>query len=244
MIVNIRFQNFKVPDIENYLFDPEKGNALLDEAGYNLRDKDGIRMNADGERLEFNFYIWSSTFWKGIFVLFQEDLKEAGIKINLIVLSFSEVIDKLDNRDFKMLFMPWDIMQYPLPWYNLYSKLADKKNTNNNEGIKNSIIDDLIDKYNKETVPLKRKLDLQAIDLEVNKNVYGLNVCQWPFSNRILKWRYLKVLPESAYGYNGETSAWWIDTEELAKVKKAMTDKSITFEQEQVLYDKWNLNIN
>jgi peptide/nickel transport system substrate-binding protein len=45
--------------VEQYAFDPDAANALLDQAGYRREGSDGLRQGPDGERLEFEMLITS-----------------------------------------------------------------------------------------------------------------------------------------------------------------------------------------
>lgn len=49
------FGDFVNTDIEGYYYDPEKAEQLLDEAGYEDVDGDGLREDPDGEKLTINF---------------------------------------------------------------------------------------------------------------------------------------------------------------------------------------------
>lgn len=64
-----------------YDFDPEKGNALLDEAGWTMSDS-GVRVNANGEPLELEFTTTNAGFrvtWATVFE--QQLLDNCGIQI-------------------------------------------------------------------------------------------------------------------------------------------------------------------
>ncbi|TQD27643.1 ABC transporter substrate-binding protein [Methanolobus vulcani] len=71
------------PNVMQYAYDPEKANQMLDEAGYQERDKDGIRLDAEGNRLEFQLLHSSDQQSQRLAELVQTYLEDIGIGIVL-----------------------------------------------------------------------------------------------------------------------------------------------------------------
>lgn len=69
------------PNVAQYAYDPAKANQLLDAAGYNKKDTDGIRLTPDGKRLEFQLLYTSDTQTQRIAELIQSYFKAVGIGI-------------------------------------------------------------------------------------------------------------------------------------------------------------------
>lgn len=232
--------------VRNY--DPNLGNKMLEEAGYNLKGNDGIRKNAKGERLEFDVMVSSgNAIAEKLLVLLQNDYMAAGIKINMIKTTFSEIIKKVDKFDFKLQLMGFSGLTYPNPASSLSSALADQPGTNNLSGVKNSLIDELISKYNVEIDAQKRIDYIKRLDEELNKNVYFMYSGVSPFTSRFLHWRYIKYIDDSIFGYSGGVTAntysyAWYDADEYEKTQKAMSNSKISFPSEEILYDKWGFN--
>jgi len=67
-------------EVQKYPFDPEKGMALLDEAGWTSPDGD-IRTNPDGERLSLKFTTTSAEFRKTWAAVFEAQMLNCGIEV-------------------------------------------------------------------------------------------------------------------------------------------------------------------
>lgn len=68
-------------NITIYPYDPEKGNALLDEAGWTLQPDATYRTNADGEELSLKFTTTTATFRQTWAAVFESQMKDCGIRI-------------------------------------------------------------------------------------------------------------------------------------------------------------------
>jgi ABC-type transport system substrate-binding protein len=64
-----------------YEFDPEKGAALLDEAGWTMDEGLGIRVNADGEALSLKFTTTNAAFRQTWAAVFEQQMAACGIQI-------------------------------------------------------------------------------------------------------------------------------------------------------------------
>jgi len=85
---------FYNPKVEELLrpYDLKKANELLDKIGLTKKDKDGYRLFPSGKRVEFNLLVQSSPQeYQDIGVIFAEDLKRLGVKVNLQILDSSLV---------------------------------------------------------------------------------------------------------------------------------------------------------
>jgi ABC-type transport system substrate-binding protein len=68
-------------NITIYPFDPEKGKALLDEAGWTLSGEEEYRSNADGIELALKFTTTAAAFRQTWAAVFEQQMKECGIRI-------------------------------------------------------------------------------------------------------------------------------------------------------------------
>jgi len=64
-----------------YPFDPEKGMALLDEAGWTDEDGDSVRLNANGEALMLELLLTEAPHRKILAPVWQQQMKACGIRI-------------------------------------------------------------------------------------------------------------------------------------------------------------------
>lgn len=84
----------------NFVYDPEKAASLLDEAGWTDSDGDGIR-DKDGEKLSLLHYSPRGRYLKDAEVgeAFQAAMRELGVEINLEVLEWGTLFEKLRQSD-------------------------------------------------------------------------------------------------------------------------------------------------
>ncbi len=68
-------------NINIYEFNPDKGKALLDEAGWKLNESTGYRENDKGEELSLKFTTTTATFRQTWAAVFEKQMKNCGIRI-------------------------------------------------------------------------------------------------------------------------------------------------------------------
>jgi ABC-type transport system substrate-binding protein len=68
-------------DITIYPYDPEKGKALLDEAGWKLADGADFRTNAAGDELSLKFTTTTATFRQTWAAIWQNQMADCGVRI-------------------------------------------------------------------------------------------------------------------------------------------------------------------
>jgi len=101
--------------INTYPYDPEKAAQLLAEAGWKP-GPDGI-LEKDGERLEFEFLVpEGSRLTEQMALLFQQNMEDLGIKVNLMFMEFSAAVDRVDAREFDTFTMSWSLAVDPDPY--------------------------------------------------------------------------------------------------------------------------------
>lgn len=84
------------------IFNPEKANQLLDEAGY-IRRSDGMRIGADGSVFEFDVQVvtgWSD--WMRAAQVIARGLDRIGVISTVRAHDFSAYFDKLQKGDFAL----------------------------------------------------------------------------------------------------------------------------------------------
>jgi len=68
-------------NVTKYAYDPATANKILDDAGYDKKDSEGIRLTPDGKRLEFQLLYTSDQQNQRIAELVQSYLKNVGIGV-------------------------------------------------------------------------------------------------------------------------------------------------------------------
>jgi len=96
-------------DLEPWPFDPEKGKALLKQAGWSDTDGDGI-LDRNGKKFSFTFTISSgSKFGERLTSILKEDLSRAGIEMNINRYEWAVFVNKLNSRDFEAVTLSWSL---------------------------------------------------------------------------------------------------------------------------------------
>jgi len=78
-------------------FDPGLANEILDNAGFDQRDDDGIRLAPDGTRLEFEFKVTDILSLSAPLVvnMVAEDWEAVGVRANVIETDRNDIIDSV-----------------------------------------------------------------------------------------------------------------------------------------------------
>ncbi len=211
-------------DNEKIGYDPEKAEKLLTEAGWSERNAQGLLVK-DGKPFTLTLLYVSKTSERYL-TIFQEDLKKAGIDLQLKLLDWTARIKLMEEYKFDMATMAWTGLLFPNPESSFHSNLADVHHTNNITGVKNSEIDEILEKYREmfdlnERIEAIRKLD----GILYQEHPYILD---WygPF-NRILYWNHFGM-PESYFtkfgNYRNIFTLWWYEEEKAKALKEAMNN--------------------
>ena len=136
-------------DITPYTQDLEAAAALLDEAGWTDEDGDGLR-SKDGVDLAFTLTTNAGNeIRENIAVLMEETLEENGFAVELDIIDFGTVVDKLLGQTFDAVIIGWTgvgsdpderwAFSYqndePGAGFNFISFYDEEFETNTNEGV-------------------------------------------------------------------------------------------------------------
>ncbi len=150
------------PAMEGLLsYDPEAAAALLTEAGWEDRDGDDVRENADGIPLSISVkYNDGSDERRGIAIFMQEQLRQVGIDLQPVVVEWGTLIGQINDpvqRDFDGVVIGW-VSEFKVDDKDLFhSDRIDEPFAW--AGTENAILDDLIDRLplvvdREESIPL------------------------------------------------------------------------------------------
>ncbi len=96
------------PSLKPWPFDPEKGKALLAEAGWIDRDGDGILENEKGQPFKFEFTrSGSGELAERISNFVKDSYSKVGIVVEVRVIDWSVMQEIAKSRDFDALTMGW-----------------------------------------------------------------------------------------------------------------------------------------
>lgn len=223
------------PDVPLREYNPEKARALLYDAGWRV-GSDGF-LQKDGKIFEVSFLEFSEDMRH--LNVYLEDLKKVGIKPNVEQLSMSSVMKRIDNHEFDLFNQAWGASRLRDPESSWSSVTADQIATNNYCGVKDSIIDELIEKQKTEMSLDKRNDILKSIDKRLNEIIpYVLG---WQSDNiRLLYWNRFGT-PEFVFDkFNRQDSIpvyWWLEPKKDNALKAAMNNNTtLPDEPKKIVY--------
>lgn len=217
---------FPGSDYENHenqpvAYDPREADRLLEEAGWSSRGSDGIRTK-NGKRLSFTLLYRTPSFDKYL-TSYQEACKQAGVEINLQLITPETHWQNMMDRKFEIASMAWGAVLFPSPRTMWHSGMADEKGSNNLAGFKNAEADRFIEQYDREFDLNKRRELLRQLDAIIfNEHPYVLD---WYLPcERVLYWNKFgtpdTVLPRYA-DWRAVFSYWWADPSKEQTLKAA-----------------------
>lgn len=137
--------------INEYPYNPELAAQMLADAGW--KPGAGGVLEKDGMRLEFDLLVpEGSRTTEQMVLLFQQNMEDIGIKVNLVFMEFSAAVDRVDAREFDTFTMSWSLTVDPDPYGIWHSSVPW-----NDPGFYNDRSDELIEMGRTETDPEKRK---------------------------------------------------------------------------------------
>ncbi len=129
------------PDIKGYTYDINKAKELLKEAGY-----------SDGKNLKLILVCGNEEIQRSIAIAIQEQLKSAGIEMQIEQLLQATLISKQENGEFPFWRASWGADYFdPENFMALFYSKNITPNGPNRVGFKNPKVDELYEKSLKET---------------------------------------------------------------------------------------------
>ena len=194
-----------------------KASKLLDQAGWIV--KNGKRVNKrTGKLFTFEFLLVDPVYERVVLTL-QRNLKRLGITMTTRTMTPSQYIERVENFDYDMISLAYPQKETPGDEQILFwsSHKADEKGSFNIPGIKNPIIDALIEKV--VHAPSRESLiqRTRALDRVLLWRHYGIP--NWHSkTNRIAYWNKFSMpqkKPKDGVGF----MTWWIDPQKEKKLK-------------------------
>ena len=187
-----------------------KAKALLEQAGWHV--KDGVLQNKQGKKFEFDVLLAQKGFER-ILAPFAYNLRKLGIILHYRTVDVSLYIRRSRTFDFDLMVDSYPQSQSPgNELYNLWSSSsADQEGSRNLIGIKNKVVDSLIDhvvfaKNREDLVIAARALDrvlLHEDYLIPNWYIAVHRIAYWD------KFSYPKKLPLYYSADNWALETWW-----------------------------------
>jgi len=219
---------YENPDNPKTRYNPDRAVELLEAAGWlqKNRDSDGWLIK-DGKRFELSInYVQKSS--ERILTIFQEDLRDIGIKLNLKQVTWATDIKEVGERTFELSSRAYGGLLFPNPESSVHSKFADKKNNNNIWGFKNARVDEICEQYPLMFDPKERIKAVREIDgIVTREHLYALG--WFSASTRLLYWNKFGM-PDYVLSKTGDqrtiASLWWFDAEKERILQEARRNKT------------------
>jgi microcin C transport system substrate-binding protein len=193
---------------------------ILDDAGYQV--KNNVLYNKQGAEIKFEILLYSPGFER-IINPFIKSLAKLGIIAHIRLVDTSQYVNRTRNFDFDMMVQVFSQSESPgIEQRELWgSKAADTENSGNVIGIKNPVIDTLIENLINAKDRQELIVHTRALDRVLLHHHYM--VPQWyKASSRIVYWNKFGI-PEKApiydQQYNKGIFTWWYDPEKAKKLK-------------------------
>lgn len=195
----------------------EKASKILNEAAWVI--KNGKRVHKDtGEELAFEFLL-SDPAYERIALALQRNLASLGIRMTTRTVTPSEYIQRVGNYDYDMIFSIIPQSESPGNEQRQFwtSKYADLREGQNYSGVKDPIVDKLVELVIVSPDRPSLEARTHALDRVLLWGFYGVPTYH-STKSRVAYWNKFgqpKVKPKDGVGFN----TWWIDPN-LVKAKR------------------------
>ena len=219
-------------------FDQEQARALLEEAGWKVDGATGL-LQKDGKPFRFNFLTRDASTDKFL-VIYQEDLKDVGIQMDLVQKDWSAWMKDMDEFNYDMTWAAWGGGVWRDPEHQWSSAEAARPASQNITGFKHEKVDELIARQRTEFDIQKRNAILREIDaILVAEMPY---VLLWNINyTRLLYWNKFGLPAHGLGKYGDERAAyslWWYDEDAVADLEAAQAeDRALPRRPETIVFD-------
>jgi len=216
---------------------PEEAIQLLKQAGYTRVDRDGVRMNAAGQRLDFELMSPENPATERLLTVIQEQLMKGGVRVSLKPTTFTTRVKMLNDRNFKIYYGAWTGGLFPDPRSSWHSEFALGPDTGNHPGVMDRSIDSLCMVYDITYDQAERVRQIQAIDRRLMDGYYVSHAWHGPYS-RFIYWNKYGM-PAAVLSRTGDyrdlIRLWWYDPVRHKALKEAIAqDRSLPREAEEI----------
>jgi len=136
------------PDVEPITTDLEAAGGLLEQAGWQHRDNDGIREDAQGRPLRFRLLTSERPLNRAIVEVVQSQLRRVGAAVEVQVLEFQTMLAQHRNREFDAVLSNWVLDNFQMasaPYSLFHSSQAEIAQSANRSGVRSERLDRLIE---------------------------------------------------------------------------------------------------
>ena len=197
-----------------------KAFRLLAEAGWEVVDDELVHRET-GRPFRFQFLLVSPDFERVVLPMIR-NLKRLGIEASARVVDSSQYINRLRSFDYDSFVFVWGQAETPGNEQRLFwsSAAADAPDSRNFAGIRNPVVDELIEGLVSACTREELVAWARALDRVLLWNFYVIP--NWYLrADRVLYWdKYARPVMPVKSGVN--TSLWWYDAERAAALERVI----------------------
>jgi len=146
--------------LPSYEYDPQKGLALLKEAGWADTDGDGLLDKViDGQSVPFRFEIKvnsGNSTRKSVALVLQDELKKHGIAASVRELDWTIFLADVQSRKCEAILLGWAMSVNEPDAYQIWHSSQAANKGSNHIGFKNPRVDQILEQYRREFDARKR----------------------------------------------------------------------------------------
>ena len=196
-----------------------KATALLKDAGWTVRD---LKLINEATGVPFTFEVLlSSKAFERIVLPYTQNLKQLGIEAKIRLVDRTQYMERYRQKDFDMLVAVWGQSETPGNEQREYwgSDAADSVGSRNLAGIKDPVVDELIELLVKSDSREQLNVRTRALDRVLLWGHYV--VPHWHIrADRVLYWDKFSR-PVTPVRSGVMRSRWWYDTQKAAALEQA-----------------------
>jgi len=163
------------PNVKPYAHDHAKAKELLTAAGWKDTDGDGtLDKEIDGEKVDFTIDLHFNTGnsrRERACLIFQEEARKAGIKVNILPLEWSVMLERAKSNNFDMVTMGWISSPLESDPKQIWHTDSQTGGGSNYAGFGNAKTDQIIDDLRKEMNDQKRYALYHQLHQEIHDDV-------------------------------------------------------------------------
>ena len=149
---------FVPEDLKPWPYDPEKAAALLREAGWQDKDKDGI-LEKDGRKFTFTMMqISGHSIQQRMMPMLKESFAKAGIDMKIRNVEWSVYVQNLNSRNYDVCCLGWSSSFDP-DLYQVWHSSQIANEGSNHISYKNGELDKLLEEL-QGTFDMKKRIEL------------------------------------------------------------------------------------
>ncbi len=189
---------------------------LLQQAGWEIKDKQLVNKKS-GDPFRFEILLYDATFER-VVLPFKKNLARLGIETDIRVVDTAQFINRRRDFDFDMMIATFGQSESPGNEQREYwgSSAADIPGTRNFAGLKNPVVDELIEQI----ISAPNREDLVAATRALDRVLLWeyIVIPQWHIAKfRVAYWNKFSR-PHIIPRYNLGFDTWWIDPVKNAKL--------------------------